>query len=276
LVKVFDTSFPDRSPFISSDGLTLYFDSERPDGTGSRDLFRATRESIGENFENVVELTALNGPQQDAYVSVSPDERFLFFSDWINTPPRAGGLGQVDTWFAARQNADGPFVSVMNIGAPINSTFSDGGFVVSSDWPANGAMVYFASNRNGGPGTPGTSGGTNLWQATWMAILDGDYNGDGTVNAADYVVWRKGLGTTYTEDDYEAWRANFGAESSGMEAGSGAAGYPLGASAELLPAAIPEPSTGVLFVVGAIVATTFLRNCRKCWTSQFQNGKLMP
>jgi phospholipase/lecithinase/hemolysin len=45
------------------------------------------------------------------------------------------------------------------------------------------------------------------------ALLDplpGDFNQDGTVDAADYVVWRDGLGTTYTQDDYELWRANFG------------------------------------------------------------------
>jgi hypothetical protein len=27
----------------------------------------------------------------------------------------------------------------------------------------------------------------------------------------DCVVWRKGSGTTYTQDDFNTWRANFGA-----------------------------------------------------------------
>lgn len=40
--------------------------------------------------------------------------------------------------------------------------------------------------------------------------LPGDYNSDGVVNAADYVVWRKGLGTVYTQADYDTWRAHFG------------------------------------------------------------------
>jgi hypothetical protein len=40
---------------------------------------------------------------------------------------------------------------------------------------------------------------------------NGDYNGDGRVNAADYAVWRKGLGTTYGLAHYDIWRANFGA-----------------------------------------------------------------
>jgi hypothetical protein len=40
--------------------------------------------------------------------------------------------------------------------------------------------------------------------------LQGDFNGDGTVDAADYTVWRDGLGGAYNQDDYELWRANFG------------------------------------------------------------------
>lgn len=40
--------------------------------------------------------------------------------------------------------------------------------------------------------------------------MPGDFNGDGVVDAADYVVWRKGLGITYTPADYDVWRAHFG------------------------------------------------------------------
>jgi len=39
----------------------------------------------------------------------------------------------------------------------------------------------------------------------------GDYNGDQKVDAADYTVWRDGLGTTYTQADYNVWRDNYGA-----------------------------------------------------------------
>jgi hypothetical protein len=60
--------------------------------------------------------------------------------------------------------------------------------------------------------------------------LAGDFNGDGRVNAADYVVWRK---TDGSQAGYNAWRMNFGATS-----GSGAA--VLGASQ------VPEPSAAVL------------------------------
>ncbi len=37
--------------------------------------------------------------------------------------------------------------------------------------------------------------------------LAGDYNHNGVVDAADYVVWRNGLGTIYTQNDYNVWRS---------------------------------------------------------------------
>jgi hypothetical protein len=99
---------------------------------------------------------------------------------------------------------------------------------------------------------------TNLYttgEVTLLAFstpLAGDFDQNGVVDAADYVAWRKGLGTDYTHDDYEVWRAHFGTGSSGIGAGSGAAGYPLGASAEPLPAIIPERSTAPVLLVGIL------------------------
>jgi hypothetical protein len=74
------------------------------------------------------------------------------------------------------------------------------------------------------------------------ALLPGDFNSNGVVDAADYVVWRKGLGTTYTQADYDVWRSHFE-----QTAGSGAA-LP---SANPLSAAVPEPATLMLLVLAA-------------------------
>jgi hypothetical protein len=73
--------------------------------------------------------------------------------------------------------------------------------------------------------------------------LPGDFNGDGVVDAADYVVWRK---TDQSQTGYNNWRANFG-----RTAGSGS-----GAAA----AAVPEPTTGLLLL--AMVAGMSLRRRR--------------
>jgi hypothetical protein len=88
------------------------------------------------------------------------------------------------------------------------------------------------------------------------ATLDGDFNEDGSVDAADYVVWRDGLGTTHTQEDYDMWRANFGSESLGIGAGSGGALV----SAQPLAAAVPEPTA---IGLAAVAAAALLATCRR-------------
>jgi hypothetical protein len=79
-------------------------------------------------------------------------------------------------------------------------------------------------------------------------IMPGDYNDDDIVNAADYVVWRKRLGQTVAagtsadgdgngvigQPDLAVWRAAFGNTAGGT--GS--------------RAAVPEPATGLLLLLG--------------------------
>jgi T5SS/PEP-CTERM-associated repeat protein len=72
------------------------------------------------------------------------------------------------------------------------------------------------------------------------ASLPGDFNGDGSVDAADYVIWRKGLGTIYTQDDYDDWRANFG----GLAPGAGAS-----AGAQATKTGVPEPASCILLLI---------------------------
>jgi hypothetical protein len=73
-----------------------------------------------------------------------------------------------------------------------------------------------------------------LHLAAPIVVLLGDFNHDGTVDAADYSVWRDGLDTIYTLADYETWKTHFG-----EVAGGSAASSPLSAS-------VPEPSTAWL------------------------------
>jgi hypothetical protein len=76
--------------------------------------------------------------------------------------------------------------------------------------------------------------------------LPGDHNLDGVVDAGDYVVWRKGLGTSFTQDDYNVWRSHFG-----QSAGSGSAL----SSVESLSAAVPEPAFAPLMLILGILVT---------------------
>ena len=73
-----------------------------------------------------------------------------------------------------------------------------------------------------------------------LGVLDGDYNHDGAVNAADYVVWRKTIGTPAA---YTTWRTNFG-----RTAGSGSV---------LSGAAVPEPAGCVLMFLATCLMVMY-------------------
>jgi len=69
----------------------------------------------------------------------------------------------------------------------------------------------------------------------------GEFNGDGSVDAADYLVWRKNNGSP---TDYNLWRAHYGQSITGS-----------GSSIE--SASVPEPSSlALLLVLGVILAST--------------------
>jgi hypothetical protein len=93
-------------------------------------------------------------------------------------------------------------------------------------------------------------------QVSLVALLPGDYNFDGVVNAADYTVWRNTLGQAVlagtgadgsgpggapdgmvTAHDYTNWKSRYG-----NTAGSGAS---VGDHSE-----VPEPSAAVMLFVG--------------------------
>ncbi len=79
-----------------------------------------------------------------------------------------------------------------------------------------------------------------------QVTLPGDFNADGRVDTADYVVWREGLGTNYTQIDYDLWRSNFG-----QVAGSG--------SALAGGATVPEPGAVVQLLLALAVGTRLRR-----------------
>jgi hypothetical protein len=109
----------------------------------------------------------------------------------------------------------------------------------------------------------------------WPSVvpaLPGDFNRDGAVDAADYVVWRNTLGASrpnysgadgngsgiVDQEDHAVWRANFGEM--------------LPAAAGSLVAAVPEPVTVVLVGVGLVGVVVVSRRCvrRKIGTSENQ------
>jgi autotransporter-associated beta strand protein len=101
------------------------------------------------------------------------------------------------------------------------------------------------------------------------AILAGDYNNDGVVDAGDYVIWRKNVGQpsqTLPNDtagviignaQYNVWRSNFGSTSALPGSGSIASG-----------GAVPEPSSIGLLMLALATVTTIGRSRRMYTLSQ--------
>jgi hypothetical protein len=103
--------------------------------------------------------------------------------------------------------------------------------------------------------------------------LTGDYNKDGTVDGADYVVWRKLAGTpNFIADgdhdtvvgpgDYTAWQRNFGdVESlgSGGAAVAGSAAEPLFEAAPLATDAKPSAASAAIGIEPALSTTGWRR-----------------
>jgi probable HAF family extracellular repeat protein len=75
--------------------------------------------------------------------------------------------------------------------------------------------------------------------------IPGDFNGNGVVDAADYVVWRK---TDGTPAGYNAWRTHFGQSTANGSAAPGSAG---GSSA-----AVPEPASLPLVLLALMALLT--------------------
>lgn len=110
----------------------------------------------------------------------------------------------------------------------------------SNGWPSNfnnvGQIAFWASFTDGSQG---------VFVSNEVAGIPGDFNFDGTVDTADYAVWRNGLGTLYSPSHLDIWRSNFG-----QTAASGAT---------FIGGNVPEPGTSFLALLAAAALACFPR-----------------
>jgi hypothetical protein len=109
----------------------------------------------------------------------------------------------------------------------------------------NAILVYDSAPTASANHTPSATFDNYASDVSVVPGPPGDYNRNGKVDSADYVLWRDGLGTIYVQNDYDVWRAHFG------EAGGSGAG--AGSSATGSATAAPEPATLVTFVMAMLV-----------------------
>jgi Tol biopolymer transport system component len=153
-----NTSVSDGMPCISSDGLSLYFTSDRAGGSGGLDLWVATRITVSDPWGQPVNLgSTVNSSAWDTCPNISPDGLSLFFESM-----RPGGSGDVDIWVTTRATTDDDWGNPVNLGPTVNSSAWDSCPSISAD----GLSLYFCSYR------PGASGSCDLWVATRATVSD--------------------------------------------------------------------------------------------------------
>jgi len=91
-----------------------------------------------------------------------------------------------------------------------------------------------------GGGATSVVGGVQFAAAAGLA---GDFNGDGRVDGADFLVWQRGVGGPHNAATLATWKANFG----------------MGA-AEAATSAVPEPAGLALLTTAAVLVLTRVRN----------------
>jgi len=148
---------------ISSDSLSLYFDTTRSGGFGIDDIWLTTRATTDDDWGNPVNLgPTVNSSAEDWGVSISSDGLSLYFGS-----TRSGGSGRTDLWVTTRETTDDDWGNPVNLGPTVNSSAQDFSPSISGD----GMMLFFVSNRPGGYG--GTYGDILV---TTRATTDDDWS----------------------------------------------------------------------------------------------------
>jgi serine/threonine protein kinase/Tol biopolymer transport system component/tetratricopeptide (TPR) repeat protein len=171
----------ERSPWISPDGLELYFMSWRSGGYGASDFWVTRRTTQDDPWGEPVNLgPAVNSAYYESYLSLSPDGLLLLFNESLSAgrPRRPGGYGSSDMWMARRGSLSAPWQTPVNLGPRINSPSGDYYPRISPD----GRTLYFASDRSG----------WESYQAPINPIVD--FNGDGQVDGKELLAMIVQLG----------------------------------------------------------------------------------
>jgi hypothetical protein len=197
----------DWSPSVRADGLEMYFESDRPGGEGTYDIWVSTRASKEDDWGAPTNLGApINTPDWQNEPCISADGLELYWNDWglwvvrratVSDPwgePEKDSLVNINTskadstpclssdglslflfsrndlnlYVSTRPTRDDLWSEPVNLGPTVNG--------VNSAWEnrnpsisADGLLLFFSSIR------PGVSGGTDLWM-TRRSTIDGPWS----------------------------------------------------------------------------------------------------
>jgi hypothetical protein len=154
-----NASADDGCPSVSTDGLELYFTSDRPGGYGNFDIWVMTRPSVSDPWGEPVNLgQTVNSSHFDATPSLSFDGLSLYFgSNREKTGTAYSHLCYI--YVTTRPTRTDPWGPPVRLGSTVNP-----GLEYDADHPsisADGRVLFFTSNRPGGIGDS-----WDLWMAT--------------------------------------------------------------------------------------------------------------
>jgi hypothetical protein len=138
---------------------TLYFNSNRPGGTGGTDIYASPLLADG-TFGPAALVPELNSPVQDAVTAIRRDGLEMIIAS--TRPPAASNI--FDLYVATRPSTSDPWSTPVNMGSPINTDADEGRAGLSFD----GTVLYLTSSR------PGGSGGHDLWVSTRIRVKEPD------------------------------------------------------------------------------------------------------
>jgi Tol biopolymer transport system component len=147
-----NTSSGDISPFISADGLSLYFASTRAAGRGGYDLWMTTRDTIDDEWGPCTNPgPTVNSSSGESAPRISADGLSLYFDS-----NRGGGCGGWDLWMTTRETTSDPWGDPCNLGPTVNSPADESCPSITAD----GLELYFGEWDDF---RPGGSGYSDLW-----------------------------------------------------------------------------------------------------------------
>jgi len=158
----------DYQPFISKDGLSLYFARlEGPTQNSPQDIWVAKRSSKSDNWEEPQRLgLEINTPATEGQPFVTVDGHWMYFNSNHNTRDANGVIpfGGNDIYVSHRQNKRedfdaGGWQEAVNAGAGVNTSFGESGPFVFEDEMTGVTTLYFSSSRPG-------LGGTDIYAST--------------------------------------------------------------------------------------------------------------
>ena len=183
LGPIVNSPYWDGTPCISSDGLILYFSSDRPGGSGGYDIWMTTRKTNDDDWDAPVNLKPnINSADWEYGVSVSSDGLALFFMSVGNTSVYGG----CDLWMTTRLGTDQEWGVPVNLGSTVNSSIWEYRPSISTCLSGLGCALYFTRR-------PGMDPPSAIWQTKVNPTCD--LNGDGIVDADDMCIVVDNWGT---------------------------------------------------------------------------------